>query len=89
VDTIEGIINELLNYRCTRLEAERRLHAIKSEMPDLTAFKARRNAVNIKLIDLSDASGVSIATISRLENGNEVEYNNVKKVHDVLIANGA
>ncbi len=58
-------------------------------MPDLSTFKARRNSVNIKLIDLSDACGVSVPTISRLENGNEVEYNNVKKVHEALIANGA
>lgn len=58
-------------------------------MPSLEQFKERRKQLNMSLRDVSARIEVSIATISRIENGSECEYGNVKKLNDFYCSNGA
>lgn len=58
-------------------------------MPSLHDFKARRELLGYSLRDVAKATGVSPATISRIERGNDADYNNVKKLHEWYASNEA
>lgn len=58
-------------------------------MPSLLAFKERRLKLNLSLRDVTKATSVSAATISRIERGNEAEFNNVLKLDRFYASNGA
>ena len=58
-------------------------------MPSLHDFKARRELLGYSLRDVSKATGVSTATISRIERGNDADYTTVKKLHEWYVSNEA
>lgn len=58
-------------------------------MPSLHDFKARRELLGYSLRDVAKATGVSPATISRIERGNDADYTNVKKLHEWYVSNEA
>lgn len=58
-------------------------------MPSLLAFKARRQKLRLSLREVAKKTKVSAATISRIENGREADYNNVKTLHEWYASNGA
>lgn len=57
-------------------------------MPSLEQFKERRKQLGMSLRQVAAKSDVSPATISRIENGNKCEYDNVKKLNDFYCSNG-
>lgn len=54
------------------------------EMIDPKMLKEVRESARLSLRDLAAETGVSIATLSRMENGHSVEYRHVKSVYDYL-----
>ena len=58
-------------------------------MPSLLAFKSRRDKLGLSLREVTEKTGVSKATISRIENGKLAEYENVRKLHEFYASNGA
>jgi uncharacterized protein YerC len=52
------------------------------EMPSQLFIKERRYALGLSLRKVSDATGVSPSTISRIEQGHECEFSNLKALHD-------
>jgi len=57
-------------------------------LPKLSTFKARRQMLNMSLLIVEKGAGVAASTISRLENGKNVRYNEVKKIHDFYVSKG-
>jgi predicted transcriptional regulator len=58
-------------------------------MPSLHDFKARRELLGFSLREVAKETGVSPATISRIERGNEADYSNVKSLHEYYVSNEA
>lgn len=58
-------------------------------MPSLHEFKARRQKLRLPLREVANKTKVSAATISRIENGHEADYTNVKSLHEWYASNGA
>jgi len=58
-------------------------------MPSLLSFKERRAKLKLSLRDVAKETGVSPATISRIERGNECDFGNVKALDDWYSSNGA
>lgn len=54
----------------------------------LVEFKKRRMKLDMSLRDVTKVTGVSAATISRIEQGKEAEYNNVMKLDSYYATNG-
>lgn len=77
------IILELTD-RIRKLEAE---NGIRYEMPDLSLFKERREKLRFSMQYVMNATGISKATISRLERGFNPEYYTVKKLHEFYSKN--
>lgn len=86
---IEHTIDELLKHNITRNEAVSRLLGLYSVMPSLLSFKERRAKLKLSLRDVAKETGVSPATISRIERGNECDFGNVKALDDWYSINGA
>lgn len=61
-------------------------NCIKQNIPDITAFKQRREDLGLSLRDAGNGSGVSFATISRIENGKEAEFRNVRDLDNFYSA---
>jgi len=51
-------------------------------MPSLTDFKAKRQQAGLSLRKVAKETGVSAATISRIERGCDADYGNVKRLHE-------
>lgn len=58
-------------------------------MPSFEYFKKYRKKLNLSMRDVTRKTGISIATISRLEQGNEVFYSNVKALYEFYRSNEA
>ena len=58
-------------------------------MPSLLALKARRQKLRLSLREVAEKTKVSAATISRIENGKDADYGNVKSLHEWYVSNGA
>lgn len=58
-------------------------------MPSWREFYHRRKSLNLSMQDVTNCTGVSKATISRLEKGKEVFYGNVKALNDFYLSNEA
>lgn len=58
-------------------------------MPSLLTFKARRQKLGLSLREVAEKTKASAATISRIENGKEADYSNVKSLHEWYSSNGA
>lgn len=86
---IQHTIDELLNHNITRSEAVSRLLSLYSVMPSLLSFKERRAKLKLSLRYVAKKTGVSPATISRIERGNECDFGNVKALDDWYSSNGA
>lgn len=82
-------IDELLKHNITRTEAVKRLLSLYNVMPSLLSFKERRDKLKLSLRDVAKGTGVSPATISRIERGNECDFGNVKALDDWYSSNGA
>ena len=82
-------IDELLKHNITRNEAVSRLLRLYNVMPSLLSFKERRANLKLSLRDVAKKTGVSPATISRIERGNECDFGNVKALDDWYSSNGA
>jgi len=82
-------IDELLKHNITRNEAVSRLLSLYNVMPSLLSFKERRAKLKLSLRDVTKETGVSPATISRIERGNECDFGNVKALDDWYSSNGA
>lgn len=82
-------IDELLKHNITRNEAVSRLLNLYNVMPSLLSFKERRAKLNLSLRDVAKETGVSPATIMRIERGNECDFGNVKALDDWYSSNGA
>ena len=50
-------------------------------IPDIKGLGPRRKALGLKLVEAEDGSGVSKATISRIERGGKAMYDSVIKLH--------
>ena len=79
---IQHIIDELLKHNITRNEAVSILLSLSNVMPSLICFKERRVKLKLSLRDVSKETGISSATISRIERGNECNFGNVKALDD-------
>jgi len=82
-------IDELLKHNITKSEAVFRLLSLYNVMPSLLSFKERRGKLKLSLRDVAKETGVSPATISRIERGNECDFGNVKALDDWYSSNGA
>ena len=82
-------IDELLKHNITRNEAVSWLLSLYNVMPSLLSFKERRAKLKLSLRDVAKETGVSPATISRIERGNECDFGNVKALDDWYSSNGA
>jgi len=58
-------------------------------MPSWREFYHRRKQLGLSMQDVTNCTGVSKATISRLEQGKEVYYGNVKVINDFYLSNEA
>ena len=85
---IQHIIDELLKHNITRNEAVSILLSLSNVMPSLICFKERRVKLKLSLRDVSKETGISSATISRIERGNECNFGNVKALDDWYSSNG-
>ena len=85
---ILNTIDELLKHNITRNEAVYRIMSYQSIMPSLASFKERRSQLKLSLRDVAKQTGVSPATISRIERGNECDFGNVKALDDWYSING-
>lgn len=86
---IQHTIDELLKHNINRSEAVSRLLSLYNVMPSLISFKERRTKLKLSLRDVAKETGVSPATISRIERGNECDFGNVKALDDWYSCNGA
>jgi len=90
---IQDTIDELLKHSITRKEAVSRLLGLCGVMPSLHTFKQRRCKLKLTLRDtlrdVAKETGVSPATISRIERGNECDFGNVKALDDLYSSKGA
>lgn len=59
--------------------------SIGSEIPTWREMFQRRRNLDLTLRDVSKCTGVSIATIHRLENGKEVMYSTVTKLNNFYL----
>ena len=82
-------IDELLKHNITRNEAVFRLLSLYNVLPSLLSFKERRAKLKLSLREVAKETGVSPATISRIERGNECDFGNVKALDDWYSGNGA
>ena len=82
-------IDELLKHNITRNEAVSRLLNLYNVMPSLLSLKERRAKLNLSLREVAKVTGVSPATISRIERGNRCDFGNVKALDDWYSNNGA
>lgn len=82
-------IEELLKHNITRSEAVSRLLSLYKVMPSLRSFKEHRKKLKLSLRDVAKETGVSPATISRIERGNECDFGNVKALDDWYSRNDA
>lgn len=73
----------------TDFEALNQAFVLYNVMPSLEGFKARRQKLRMSLRQVAEKTGVSFATISRLEQGKECEYSNVKTINNFYCSNGA
>lgn len=60
-----------------------------SVMPSWREFYHRRKQLGLSMQDVANVTGVSKATVSRLEQGKEVYYGNVKVINDFYLSNEA
>ena len=51
------------------------------------SFYHRRKKLRLSMQDVTDMTGVSKSTISRLERGEDVNYSNVKSINDFYLNN--
>ncbi len=86
---IQHTIDELLKHNITRNEAVSRLLCLNNVMPSLLSFKERREKLKLSLRDVAKETGVSPATISRIERGNECDFGNAKALDDWYSSNEA
>jgi predicted transcriptional regulator len=56
-------------------------------MPSWREFYHRRKRLNLSMQDVTNCTGISKSTISRLEKGKEVFYGTVKTLNDFYISN--
>lgn len=82
-------IDELLKHNITRNEAVSRLLNLYNVMPSLLSLKERRAKLKLSLREVAKVTGVSPATISRIERGNRCDFGNVKALDDWYSNNGA
>ena len=82
-------IDELLKHNITRKEAVSRLLSLYNVMPSLLYFKERRVKLKLSLREVAKETGVSPATISRIERGSECDFGNVKALDEWYSSNGA
>jgi DNA-binding Xre family transcriptional regulator len=101
-DTIIGILarhlgNEVLNSRICEIgeEVYNKLAVVNESdvidfvMPSWRDFYHRRKKLGLSMQDVTNCTGVSKATISRLEKGKEVYYSNVESIHKFYLSNEA
>ena len=62
---------------------------ISNIMPSFRDFYHRRKKLGLSMQDVEKNTGVSKATISRLEKGKEVFFGNVKAINDFYFNSGA
>jgi predicted transcriptional regulator len=62
---------------------------ISGVMPSCREFYHRRKELKLSMQDVTNCTGVSKSTISRLEKGKEVFYGNVKTLNDFYLSNEA
>ncbi len=58
-------------------------------MPSWREFYHRRKSLKLSMQDVTNCTGVSKATISRLERGKETYYGTVKTLNDFYLSNEA
>ncbi len=58
-------------------------------MPSFAELKEMRLKTRYSMRQISKKTGVSTPTISRIEKGNNAEYQNVKKLYEFYVANEA
>lgn len=81
-------IDELLKHNINRNEALSQILSLYNSIPSLLYFKDRRTKLNMSLRDVAKKTGVSHATISRIERGNECDFGNVKALDEWYSNNG-
>lgn len=54
----------------------------------LHEFKARRKALGLSMDEVAGNANVSKSTISRLENGLDILFSNVKAINDFYLSRG-
>jgi predicted transcriptional regulator len=60
---------------------------VSNYMPNWRDFYHRRKRLGLSMQDVTNCTGISKATISRLEQGKEVYYGNVKSINDFYSTN--
>jgi transcriptional regulator with XRE-family HTH domain len=59
----------------------------RGHMPNWREFYHRRKALGLSMDDVSNVTKISKSTISRLEHGKPVMYNNVYRIHTFYLGN--
>lgn len=84
------LINKAQNKKETlQASQDKRKLLLADGMPSFEYFKECRKKLNLSMRDVTAKTGISIATISRLEQGNEVFYSNVKNLYEFYNSNEA
>lgn len=86
LDAIEysTIVRKLIDLECEVKNLN--MHIV---MPPLVGFKERRLKLRLSMQRVTNNTGVSKATISRIERGHKADYENVMKLNNFYAKNGA
>lgn len=88
----QNINTELLNNLIFTInEQNKEIEQLKSSVlsvPLTNNFKEQRQKMRKSLRDIAKEVSISASTISRIENGKESEFSNIKKLYDYFTANG-
>jgi DNA-binding XRE family transcriptional regulator len=80
--------NEIIEAMAKSSSENSGLH-LQNVMPPLAGFKERRQKLSLSMQGVTNNTGVSKATISRIERGHKADYENVRKLNNFYVANGA